>query len=166
MHSKYLFNNPIIFFHHHRFLHAVSSASRNETLVDTHLLGCDLHNIEEGLHIGCDVEFVVSPKECVTGLSDNSEQVITHCTGVKGTARGIPQHLKALCSTAVLQQSIWQSKTKHTLSFRKHLFLTNLNIIIILIIKKRLVMQGWERVINTQSVQRPQPHKFTIPTNS
>ena len=31
-------------------------------------------------------------------------------------------------------------------------------IIIIIIIKKRLAMQGWERAINTLSVRRPQPH--------
>ena len=33
-----------------------------------------------------------------------------------------------------------------------------INIIIIIIIKKRLAMHGWERAINTLSVWRPQPH--------
>ena len=34
--------------------------------------------------------------------------------------------------------------------------------IIIIIIKKRLAMQGWEREIATLSVRRPQPHTTNL----
>ena len=37
-------------------------------------------------------------------------------------------------------------------------------IIIIIIIKKRPAVQGWERVIYTLSVRRPQPHKPNLKT--
>ena len=35
-------------------------------------------------------------------------------------------------------------------------------IIIIIIIKKTSAVQGWERVIYTLSVRRPQPHNITL----
>ena len=41
---------------------------------------------------------------------------------------------------------------------KKPALLTTLSSSLIIIIKKRSAVQGWERVINTLSVQRPQPH--------
>ena len=48
----------------------------------------------------------------------------------------------------------------HAVPFANTIKINSCNVIII-IIKKRLAMQGWERAINTLSVRRPNPATST-----